>query len=182
MSSEVPSVSIVSTVESTHRAIESEISKFYVLGKKGSALNRSNMFGKSLPAWVCMRILMAFISSIAPFAAIYFLLFFTSTHHPHRFDLLHYAPASIMAWSSWIHYWLGSELLFYIYFYTTRRRFQQRSRYIGLKASERNEIFSKCMREIDDPKPFFEMWFLGTAAFEELRKGNIKEWYGFVTS
>src|SRR5438270_4246109 len=58
--------------------------------------------------------------------------------------------------SSFLHYWLGFELLFYFYFLLTKSRLQKLLDPVILREDQRIKIFHNCLEEIEDFKPWLE--------------------------
>ncbi|CAJ0841257.1 13782_t:CDS:10 [Entrophospora sp. SA101] len=61
--------------------------------------------------------------------------------------------------SSFLHYWLGFELLFYFYFLLTKSRLQKLLEPVTLRKDQRTKILHDCLQEIEDFKTWIEGWF-----------------------
>jgi pimeloyl-ACP methyl ester carboxylesterase len=136
-----------------------------------------------LPDTLLMRLaLNAFIfalTAIAPIALLHHLL-----HLVHESPILpKQAPYFSEQFLSILHYWLGIELLFYVYFLTARRRLQKRSYYVDMSAHERIELWQKCLATCPDWEEWLLGWFQPTTKasgvslqIKDLRYDNVREW------
>ncbi|KAI8055862.1 hypothetical protein BDF22DRAFT_617763 [Syncephalis plumigaleata] len=147
------------------------------------------MIGNSLAAQIVLTTGILLLTAIAPLAFIHHILHLLFHQSPllpaHAFD-------SPFSWHSILHYWLGIELLFYVYFVTAYRRLQRGSRYVPLADHERSALFYRCFTECGKIEDFFPGWFkradhlprnirYTAITIEEVYRENAREWlaWGF---
>ncbi|KAI9597304.1 hypothetical protein BDF19DRAFT_421221 [Syncephalis fuscata] len=146
------------------------------------------MIGNSLVAQVALATGITLLTAVAPIAFIHHLL-----HLFHESPLLPaHALDTPFSFYSLLHYWLGVELLFYVYFVTTYRRLQRGSRYVQLTDHERSALFYRCCSECGPLEKFFPGWFKRAEhvprairhepiILDEIYRENAREWlaWGF---
>lgn len=106
-------------------------------------------------------------TSIAPFAFFYYVYYLATEE---KLFTIH--PS--------IHYWLGCELLFYVFFHITRNRMQRLLPSVAPSAKERSDLYYLCVSNIEDPQPWLSEWFIlpngEHPKFEEIYRENVAEW------
>ncbi|KAF7728214.1 hypothetical protein EC973_006495 [Apophysomyces ossiformis] len=112
-------------------------------------------------------------TAIAPLAFVYYVYYIATeiplfTLHP---TIDHY-----------LHYWLGTELIFYVFFQITRNRMQRTPARIAPEPKERRDLFMNCVANVDDIHSWLPGWFMKgnnpsqPPDFEEICRENAAEW------
>ncbi|KAI9281201.1 Alpha/Beta hydrolase protein [Sporodiniella umbellata] len=87
---------------------------------------------------------------------------------------------------TFIHYWLGCELMFYIYFQITRNRMQRTSPHVAPTAQERNDLYNLCLSNIDEAELWISGWFASAGypdcppKFKDIFRDNVAEWISWA--
>ncbi|KAI8384936.1 Alpha/Beta hydrolase protein [Radiomyces spectabilis] len=88
--------------------------------------------------------------------------------------------------NTYMHYWLGAELVFYVFFYITRNRMQRCLPSVTPSPKERRELFKVCLANVVDAKEWLRGWFMqGNNAschpsFCEIYRENVAEWLAWA--
>lgn len=112
-------------------------------------------------------------TAVAPFAFFYYVYFIATEN---KLFTLH--PSV----DTFIHYWLGCELLFYIYFQITRSRMQRILPSVSPSAKERSDLYSVCLANIDQAETWLPDWFMlsndptSHPKFQDICRDNVAEW------
>lgn len=110
-------------------------------------------------------------SAVAPFAFFYY-VYYVATEH--KLFTIH---PSI---DTFLHYWLGCELMFYVFFQITRRRMQRLLPTVAPTAKERSDLYYLCTSNIDDPETWLSEWFMLSNGehpkCEDIHRENVAEW------
>ncbi|KAI9019487.1 Alpha/Beta hydrolase protein [Phycomyces nitens] len=89
-----------------------------------------------------------------------------------------------------LHYWLGAELIFYVYFQITHNRMQQSLAPVFPSAKERRILYYNCLENVEDVQVFLPGWFMHRnnpsvrPPMEDICRDNLAEWiaWGFFSS
>ncbi|CEG81834.1 hypothetical protein RMATCC62417_15985 [Rhizopus microsporus] len=116
-------------------------------------------------------------SSIAPFSFFYYIYYIAAEQK------LFTVHSSI---DTFIHYWFGCELMFYIYFQITHNRMQRLTSGIAPTPRERSDVYTLCLEAIDQADTWLPGWF--TLAndltkhpkFEDIYRDNLAEWLSWA--
>jgi hypothetical protein len=112
-------------------------------------------------------------TAVAPFAFFYYIYYITSEQ---KLFSIH---SSV---DTFIHYWLGCELMFYVYFQITRSRMQRILPSVAPSAKERSDLYSVCLANIDQAETWLPDWFMLAhdaslhPQFEDIGRDNVAEW------
>jgi hypothetical protein len=112
-------------------------------------------------------------TAVAPFAFFYYVYYFATEQKPF---VIHQSV------DTFIHYWLGCELMFYVFFQITRSRMQRILPSVAPSAKERSDLYSVCLANIDQAETWLPEWFtLSSDAslhprFEDIGRDNVAEW------
>ncbi|KAK9718477.1 hypothetical protein K7432_005462 [Basidiobolus ranarum] len=82
-----------------------------------------------------------------------------------------------------IHWWFAFEILFYIWFLSTRNRLQKPRPPARLPKGERIELLKNCLKQVDDMNTFLEGWFdVGhhQTKVADIYRGNLISWLSWV--
>ena len=101
---------------------------------------RLTMIPDSLIARTLIYAVALLQTAVAPFAFVYFVYYLAKDR------LLFQLHPTLDAW---LHYWLGSELIFYIFFQITRNRMQRQLSSVAPSVKERRELYVQCLANID---------------------------------
>jgi hypothetical protein len=113
-------------------------------------------------------------SIIAPIAFFYYIYYIIAEQ---KFVGLH--PSL----DTFIHYWLGCELMFYVYFQIARNRMQRLLPNVSPNPQERSDLYTLCLANIDDAELWLPGWFATLdhpnqhPKFEDIYRENLAEWY-----
>ncbi|KAI9355198.1 Alpha/Beta hydrolase protein [Pilaira anomala] len=116
-------------------------------------------------------------TAVAPFAFFYYVYFIATEHK------LFTTYPSI---DTFIHYWLGCELMFFIFFQVTRSRMQRLLPSVAPSAKERSDLYSVCLANIDQAETWLPEWFMLSTdstrhpKFEEVARDNVAEWLSWA--
>ncbi|KAL1918359.1 uncharacterized protein VTP21DRAFT_3019 [Calcarisporiella thermophila] len=119
-----------------------------------------------------------FLTSVAPLAIAYYIYFFIFHVSPLA---THFSPPVV----AFVHYGLGFELLFYIYFYTSRSRYQRRLRCPEIDKGSREEMIRGVMETVkDDAHSWLSGWFRlqngKPARISDIYWDNTAEWISWA--
>ncbi|CAG8488632.1 9312_t:CDS:2 [Diversispora eburnea] len=81
--------------------------------------------------------------------------------------------------SVFLHYWLGFELIFHLYFEVTKSRFQKKNLPVVPSKCQRAELFINVLQTVDRFDTWIEGWFnVGHKkfTFSEIYRENFAEW------
>ena len=81
--------------------------------------------------------------------------------------------------SVFLHYWLGFELVFHLYFRMTVTRLQKLLPPVIPPKHVRDETGNACLSNVDKFENWLEGWFIvgdKKAKFDQIYKGNLEEW------
>lgn len=83
---------------------------------------------------------------------------------------------------STIHYWLITELMFYMFFHITRNRMEKINPQVPLTSKQRRTLLSNCIYTVDHIEDWLPGWFVKKQTscpplLNEIYKDNIMEWY-----
>lgn len=113
-------------------------------------------------------------TAVAPLAFVYY-VYYIATEHP-LFTTSHAAIDVLL------HYWLGCELIFYVFFQITRSRMQRTLPAVYPELKERRSVYYNCISNIDDVDEWLTGWFMkGNNPSQhpklcEIRRENLAEW------
>ncbi|RUS13533.1 Alpha/Beta hydrolase protein [Endogone sp. FLAS-F59071] len=150
------------------------------------------MIRDSLPARVAIQLFAILQTSVAPLSFIYYLhytIYRESLFHLWFPDLFPSSTSTAATNTSvFLHYWLGFELVFYVYFQITRSRLQRITEHSHARTTEaeRFEIFQNALATIDDVRTWLVGWFFTNGKtnerpkFEEIRRENVAEWLAWA--
>lgn len=117
------------------------------------------------------------LASVAPFAFFYYVYFLLTEQRLFTID------PSI---DTFIHYWLGCELIFYLFFQMTRKRMQRILPSVAPSAKERSDLYAVCLANIENPEVWLTEWFTLTydstlhPAYEDIGRENVAEWLSWA--
>ncbi|KAI7864511.1 Alpha/Beta hydrolase protein [Spinellus fusiger] len=121
-------------------------------------------------------------SSIAPLAFFYTSLVLVKGQLFLPSLLFSVFNAIIPILSNILHIWLVLEVLFWIFFLTTRNRLQaERSNVKTMPKESRQVLFNNCIEAIDDIEQWVTGWYYDATTienpkFEDIKKDNLYEW------
>lgn len=78
-----------------------------------------------------------------------------------------------------LHYWLGFELIFYLYFEVTKSRFQKLLTPVVPSKCVRTELFNNILQTVDKFDTWIEGWFnVGhrKSTLNQIYRENLAEW------
>ncbi|CAO3615158.1 unnamed protein product [Mucor fragilis] len=116
-------------------------------------------------------------TAVAPFSFIYYVYYFATEQ---KLFTLH---SSV---DTFIHYWLGCELMFYVFFQITRNRMQRILPSVAPNAKERSDLYSVCLANIDDAETWLPDWFTlshdpaSHPRFDDIGRDNVAEWLSWA--
>ncbi|RCI05014.1 hypothetical protein CU098_002131, partial [Rhizopus stolonifer] len=111
-------------------------------------------------------------SIIAPLAFVYYVYYIAAEQ---RLFSLH------QSLDTFIHYWLGCELMFYIYFQIARNRMQRLLPHVAPTTQERSDLYTLCLANIDEAESWLPGWFALAdhpnqhPAFKDVYRENVAE-------
>ncbi|CAG8627302.1 6269_t:CDS:2 [Funneliformis mosseae] len=139
------------------------------------------MISDSLIARAIMRLVATIYSSVPIISSIYY-IFYVINRKSLLVELFPDAFSATFMNSSvsiFLHYWLGFELVFHLYFLMTVTRFQKLLPPVVPPKHVRAELLHNCLDTIDKFDAWIEGWFsVGNkkANFDQIRRGNLEEW------
>lgn len=116
-------------------------------------------------------------TAVAPFAFFYYVYYIATEN---KLFTIH---SSV---DTFIHYWLGCELMFYIFFQITRSRMQRILPSVAPSAKERSDLYPLCLANIDDAETWLPGWFVSShdnlshPKFEDIGRDNVAEWLSWA--
>ncbi|RHZ80313.1 hypothetical protein Glove_137g71 [Diversispora epigaea] len=140
------------------------------------------MIGNSLVARICIRIIMWIYSFLIPLSAFVYYFYYVTQRKsllveffPDTFsDEIMYSSLSVF-----LHYWLGFELIFHLYFEVTKSRFQKKKLPVFPSKCQRAELLINVLQTIDKFDTWIEGWFnVGHKkfTFNQIYRENFAEW------
>ncbi|CAG8501948.1 11917_t:CDS:2 [Acaulospora morrowiae] len=145
------------------------------------------MIGDSLIARICIRVLMWVWSFAIPFLSFIYYLFYVTQRKSLLVEWFPNTFSSEIIDTSifvFLHYWLGFELVFHLYFEVTRSRFQKLSQPVVPPKHVRAELLKDCLATLDNFETWIEGWFnVGhkKTAFNNIYRENFAEWYSYLS-
>lgn len=110
-------------------------------------------------------------TAVAPFAFFYYIYYLATDQ---KLFTLH------SSLDTFIHYWLGCELMFYVFFQITSNRMQRILPSVAPTAKDRKDIYLLCLANIDDAESWLPGWFMNhqqqPPQFHEIYRDNLAEW------
>ncbi|CAO3590079.1 unnamed protein product [Absidia cylindrospora] len=125
-------------------------------------------------------------TALAPCAFVYFLYYIYVSQTT---SLLLTGDCDYYLLPTTIHYWLATEMMFYIFFQITRNRMQQTGPTINtLTRKERRALVSNCIANVKHVEDWLPGWFTKenhdhssvTPVFEEIHRENVIEWLSWA--
>lgn len=113
-------------------------------------------------------------TAVAPMAFVYY-VYYIATEQP--LFTTQYSSVDIL-----LHYWLGCELIFYVFFQITRNRMQTRGTPVYPGAKERRSLYQNCLSNVDNVEEWLTGWFMKAndpgrhPTLDELCRENVAEW------
>ncbi|OZJ06435.1 hypothetical protein BZG36_00485 [Bifiguratus adelaidae] len=88
----------------------------------------------------------------------------------------------------WLHYWLGIELVFWVYYQVALSRAQrpllhgEAMPHLRPDAAEREALLGKCLTNVEDFPTWLEGWFYGKSkvTFDVIGRENFEEWISWA--
>ncbi|KAI8976097.1 Alpha/Beta hydrolase protein [Pilobolus umbonatus] len=117
------------------------------------------------------------LAAVAPLAFIYYVYYIATGQRPFSIE-----PSV----DTFIHYWLGCELIFYVFFHITRKRMQRILPSVAPSPKERSDLYAVCLANIENPEVWLTEWFAMTydstihPTFEEIGRENVAEWLSWA--
>ncbi|KAI9310869.1 Alpha/Beta hydrolase protein [Dichotomocladium elegans] len=117
-------------------------------------------------------------TAIAPLAFAYY-VYYMATDQP-LFSTRHETL------DTFVHYWLGCELIFYVFFEITRSRLQSMVAPVFPDAKDRRHLYYNCVANIDNVEEWLTGWFMRSHApsehpsMDELYRDNLAEWISWA--
>jgi len=139
------------------------------------------MIADSLIARAIIR-LVASIYSLVPIISSIYYLFYVINRKSLLVELFPNAFSVALMNSSisiFLHYWLGFELVFHLYFLMAVARFQKLLPPVIPAKHVRVEILYNCLNTIDKFETWLEGWFIvgnKKAKIDQIYRGNLEEW------
>ncbi|KAI9302029.1 Alpha/Beta hydrolase protein [Cunninghamella echinulata] len=83
------------------------------------------------------------------------------------------------------HYWLMTELMFYVFFHITRNRMEKINPQVHLTSKQRRSVFMNSLLTVDRLDQWLPGWFIKKQTslpplLNEIYTGNIKEWLSWA--
>ncbi|KAI7853313.1 Alpha/Beta hydrolase protein [Circinella umbellata] len=116
-------------------------------------------------------------TAVAPLAFMYYVYYLAT-------DELFFSFSSTI--DTLLYYWLGCELIFYVFFQITRNRMQSPLPPVYPGPKERRTLYFNCINNIVDVEEWLVGWFMRShnpeqqPMFEEIRRENLAEWIAWA--
>jgi len=139
------------------------------------------MISDSLIARAVIKLVAIIYSSVPIISTIYY-IFYVINHKSLLVELFPDAFSATFMNSSisvFLHYWLGFELVFHLYFLTTVTRFQKLLPPVIPSKQSRAELLNNCLDSVDKFDHWVEGWFCvgkTKAKFDQIHRENVEEW------
>lgn len=136
--------------------------------------NSLTRFQMKLISWLC---------STVPIISLIYYLFYLANKKSLLVGIFPFNNFIESSSSSFLHYWLGFEVLFYFYFLLTKSRLQKLLKPVTPRKDQRTKILHECLQEVEDFKAWIEGWFKiddRKTTFDQIHKSNFTEWYLFT--
>ncbi|CAG8600201.1 4611_t:CDS:2 [Funneliformis caledonium] len=139
------------------------------------------MISDSLIARAVIKLVAIIYSSVPIISTIYY-IFYVINHKSLLVELFPDAFSATFMNSSisvFLHYWLGFELVFHLYFLTTVTRFQKLLPPVIPSKHARVELLNNCLNSVDKFDHWIEGWFCvgkKKAKFDQIHRENVEEW------
>ncbi|KAI9497206.1 Alpha/Beta hydrolase protein [Zychaea mexicana] len=116
-------------------------------------------------------------TAVAPAAFMYYLYYLATDEL-----FITFSPAI----DTLLYYWLGCELIFYVFFQITRNRMQSPLPPVYPGPKERRTLYYNCINNIIDVEEWLSGWFMRAhdpeqnPTIEEIRRENLAEWIAWA--
>ncbi|KAF0374515.1 Alpha/Beta hydrolase protein [Gigaspora margarita] len=139
------------------------------------------MIEDNLITRICIRIFSWGCSFAVPIVSLIYYVYYITQR---KSLLVEWLPDTfftefLYSFSDFLHYWLGFELIFFVYFQVTKSRFQSHLPPVVPSKQVRQELINFCFHTIDEFENWIEGWFnIGhkKSTVNQIYRDNLAEW------